>query len=407
MKKQVLKTTSRICICPVKVFLTCCAVILLTFQAFAQVPEKISYQAVIRNSSDQLLVNTRVGMRISIQKMFFAIPPNPPTYVDVYVETQTPETNANGLVTLQIGSGIIEEGVFSEIDWNDGYYFVFTETDPDGGTNYTITGRSQLLSVPYALHAKTSEAIAGGIEETDPSVPEGTFAGEMQYWNGAEWVTVPPGSEGQFLSFSNGEPVWVTLDGVSVVRDVSNPTTGKVWMDRNLGASRVATASDDANAYGDLYQWGRLSDGHEKRTSGTTSNLSSSNIPGHGDFILTSDSPYDWRSPQNDDFWQGVNGINNPCPDGYRLPTEVEWNAERESWNLNDDSGAFASPLKLPVAGHRLRDNGSLDRVDFFGYYWSATVDGTSSRSLSFHNFNASIFTGSRANGHSVRCIKE
>lgn len=71
--------------------------------------------------------------------MLFAIPPNPPTYENVYVETQSPETNANGLVTLQIGSGIIEKGAFSEIEW---------------GTNYTITGRSPLLSVPYALHAK-------------------------------------------------------------------------------------------------------------------------------------------------------------------------------------------------------------------------------------------------------------
>ena len=407
MKKQVLKTTSRICISPVKILLTCFAVILLTFPAFAQAPERMSYQAVVRNSSDQLMVNTTVGMRISIQKMFFAVAPNPPTYVDVYVETQTPETNANGLVNLEIGSGIIEEGVFSEIEWDDGHYVVFTEIDPDGGTNYTITGRSQLLSVAYALHAKTSDAIEGGFEETDPSVPAGTSAGEMQYWDGSEWVIIPPGSEGQFLSFRDGEPVWVSLAGVSAFGEVYNPTTGKVWMDRNLGASRVATAGDDVNGYGDLYQWGRLPDGHEKRTSGSTSNLSSSNVPGHGDFILTSDSPYDWRSPQNDDLWQGVNGTNNPCPDGYRLPTEAEWNAERESWNLNDDSGAFASPLKLPVAGRRLRDNGSLDRVDHFGYYWSGTVDGTNSRSLSFHGFNASIFSGARSFGHSVRCIKE
>ena len=393
----------------VKILLTCFAVVLLTIPAVAQAPQKMSYQAVIRNSNDQLVVNTSVGMRISIQKMFFSLAPDPPYYIDVYVETHSAGTNANGLVNLEIGEGTVEEGDFSEIDWDDGYFFILTETDPEGGTNYTITGRSPLLSVPYALYAKSSETINGGIEETDPSVPAGTSAGEMQYWDGSEWVTVPPGSEGQFLSISNGVPVWVTLAGVAVLgpTDVYNPATGKVWMDRNLGASQVATASDDGQAYGDLYQWGRLPDGHEKRKSGTTSSLSSSNIPGHGDFLISTESPFDWRQPQNHNLWQGANGISNPCPDGYRLPTEAEWEAERDSWNLNNETGAFASPLKLPVAGHRLRENGSLDRVDFFGYYWSGTVNGTSSWSLSFHGFNASVFSGSRANGHSVRCIKD
>ena len=157
MKKHVLKTIRRNCMFSVKTFLTCFALFLLTIPVVGQAPEKMSYQAVIRNSNDQLVVNTTVGMRIRIQKMLFAIPPNPPTYEDVYVETQSPETNANGLVTLQIGSGIIEEGAFPEIEWGNGYYFVFTETDPEGGTNYTISGRSQLLSVPYALHAKTAD----------------------------------------------------------------------------------------------------------------------------------------------------------------------------------------------------------------------------------------------------------
>jgi hypothetical protein len=124
-------------------------------------------------------------------------------------------------------------------------------------------------------------------------------------------------------------------------------------MDRNLGASRAATSSTDTQAYGDLYQWGRAADGHQKRNSATTSSLSSSDTPGHGNFILAPNSPYDWRSPQNTNLWQGVNGVNNPCPSGYRLPTEAELNAERLSWGSNNAAGAFASPLKLPVAGGR------------------------------------------------------
>jgi hypothetical protein len=85
---------------------------------------------------------------------------------------------------------------------------------------------------------------------------------------------------------------------------VTNPTTGRTWLDRNLGATRVATAYNDSDAYGDLYQWGRLTDGHEKRTSSTTAVLSATDVPGHGDFILSPSSPYDWRNPQNDNLWQ-------------------------------------------------------------------------------------------------------
>ena len=119
--------------------------------------------------------------------------------------------------------------------------------------------------------------------------------------------------------------------------DIYEPTTvisaGQVWMDRNLGASRVATSLTDSKAYGDLYQWGRLTDGHEKRNSSTTRSLSSFDVPGHDRFILNSSSPGDWRAPQNDNLWQGVKGINNPCPDGFRLPTEIEWETEKNSWS--------------------------------------------------------------------------
>jgi len=103
--------------------------------------------------------------------------------------------------------------------------------------------------------------------------------------------------------------------------DVYSPATGQVWMDRNLGASQVATSSMDANSYGDLYQWGRDTDGHQIRTSGTNTTLSDTDTPGHGNFILVASSPYNWRSTQNNDLWQGINGINNPCPSGYRLIT--------------------------------------------------------------------------------------
>lgn len=184
-------------------------------------------------------------------------------------------------------------------------------------------------------------------------------------------------------------------------------STGKVWMDRNLGASRVATSSTDDQAYGDLYQWGRDTDGHEKRTSQTISTLSSSDTPGHGKYITVNSGNCDWRSPQNNNLWQGVNGTNNPCPEGFRIPTTAEWEAERASWSSSSSSGAYASPLKLPVAGYRYSSNGSLNGVGSYGYYWSGTVDRTNAQSLYFYSGSASMGNNLRAYGFSVRCLKD
>ena len=184
-------------------------------------------------------------------------------------------------------------------------------------------------------------------------------------------------------------------------------SAGQCWMDRNLGASQVATSSTDSAAYGDLYQWGRLKDGHESRTSLTTTTLSGSDNPGHGSFITSSSSPYDWRSPQNDNLWQGVSGTNNPCPSGFRLPTETEWEIERASWSSNNAAGAFNSSLKLVVAGYRYYSNGSLSYVGSYGLYWSSTVIGINGRTFRFDSPDAYMYSSSRANGRSVRCLKD
>jgi uncharacterized protein (TIGR02145 family) len=185
------------------------------------------------------------------------------------------------------------------------------------------------------------------------------------------------------------------------VVDITNSITGRTWMDRNLGANRAATSSDDEEAYGHLYQWGRGADGHQLRTSSTTSVLSNSDGPEHGEFIIS----YDWNRTQNDDLWQGLSGTNNPCPVAYRLPTEAEWEAERESWSTNDAAGAFGSALKLPMAGDR-RINGEIFNEGALGDYKSSTSDGASSRSLFFYSSYATMSTNYRSLGSSVRCIK-
>jgi uncharacterized protein (TIGR02145 family) len=199
--------------------------------------------------------------------------------------------------------------------------------------------------------------------------------------------------------FCSGSPTLIVT--------VTNPVSGKIWMDRNIGATQVAIGSTDAAAYGDLYQWGRRADGHQCRNSVTTSTLSSIDQPTHANFIIASTSPYDWRSPQNDNLWQGVNGLNNPCPNGYRLPTYNELEAERLTWSQNNNIGAFGSPLKLPMAGFRNYNDASLRNVGSLGYYWSSTINTTRSWYLFFSSTDAFMNYNYRSSGYSVRCIKD
>ncbi|MCB9449626.1 MAG: hypothetical protein H6585_14940 [Flavobacteriales bacterium] len=161
-----------------KIATTICA-LAISLSAFAQAPEKMSYQAVIRDAGNVLVTNQNVGMQISILQ-------GAPNGTPVYVETQMPMSNLNGLVTIEIGAGSVVSGAFNTIDWSNGPYFIKTETDPVGGTSYSIMGTSELLSVPYALHAKTAESISGTIPELDP-VFMNSIVGSITTMDTANW----------------------------------------------------------------------------------------------------------------------------------------------------------------------------------------------------------------------------
>lgn len=195
-------------------------------------------------------------------------------------------------------------------------------------------------------------------------------------------------------------------DTPTVVAEVLNPATGKTWMDRNLGASRKANSITDAGAYGDLYQWGRRADGHQCRNSQTTDALSFTEQPDHGLFITPSGMPYNWLVSQNTNLWQGTSGVNNPCPQGFRVPTAAEMEQEFKSWSEPGLVGGFASPLKW-VAGGIRGFNGSLTVVGSSGVYWTSSPEGASNSTLMLAGSNnANLNVLNRGYGFSVRCLK-
>ncbi len=197
-------------------------------------------------------------------------------------------------------------------------------------------------------------------------------------------------------------------------------STGKIWMDRNLGAKRAATSSTDNYAYGCLYQWGRGNDGHASISwsastagspiNGTSSTLSSTTTSTNALFITNASTPYDWLSLQNNNLWQYRTDINNPCPTGFRLPTSAEFESEFNSYLISNSSTAFSNGpnggFKLVTPGTRNATSGTLTNTGGTGSYWTQSTSGISSIGYTIGSNILSAIYSNRSNGLSVRCIK-
>ena len=210
---------------------------------FAQAPDKMSYQAVIRNTSNNLVTSSPVGMQISILQ-------GSPVGTAVYVERQTPNTNTNGLATIDIGSGTIITGNFASIDWTNGPYFIKTETDPSGGTNYTITGTSQLLSVPYALYAKKAgNGFSGDYNDlTNAPTNVSSFTNDAGYLTSEVDGSVT--NELQTIS-RTGTTVTLSNGGGSYTDSVNVYTAGSGI---NITGNVISTSTTGVHAIGDVKQ---------------------------------------------------------------------------------------------------------------------------------------------------------
>ncbi len=238
-----------------------------------------------------------------------------------------------------------------------------------------------------------------------------SFAEDIQAQLGND-ISLVPETEAQAHLDDTYEELGITEDGTPKPEDeptaqptgqteqtvegtITSSVTGKVWMDRNLGASQVCTASNDTACYGDYYQWGRAADGHEKVDSSTTTVQSIQVNPHHSHFIIGED----WTSADDDGAIRSANW--NICPTGFRVPTMNELEAE----NITSTSDAF-NKLKIPSAGNRSYDASSMDWVGLEADLWSNTVDDTRTRAINFYNYGANSRGNARAYGFSIRCIE-
>lgn len=254
----------------------------ISIPAFSQAPELISYQAVVRNANNNLVTNSNIGMQISILQ-------GSSSGSAVYIETQVPISNANGLVSIRIGAGTVVAGSFSSIDWSDGPYFVKTDIDPSGGTVYSITGTTQLLSVPYALHAKTAESISSG--------GGGHYIGEMFGGGIVFWVS-PDGQHGLIASpadLDGGSGVaWSanTSGSVPTARNMSNGSTNTAAIVANNSTAGYAATMCDAYSGGGFNDWYLPSD-RELR------------LLAEQDFVITNFGK-EYNAPTNGSYWSST-----------------------------------------------------------------------------------------------------
>jgi len=187
--------------------------IFLGLSVFAQSPESFKYQAVVRNATGEIIATQQVGVQISILQ-------TSTTGTAVYVEAFTPTTNSFGLINLEIGNGTVVSGDFSTIDWSAGTYFIKVELDAAGGTSYEEMGTSQLLSVPFALHAKTAA---------------NTFSGNYSDLTGTpNNVSTFTNDAGYLTSISETDPVFGAHAASGITStNITNWTTAFGWGDHS------------------------------------------------------------------------------------------------------------------------------------------------------------------------------
>jgi uncharacterized protein (TIGR02145 family) len=361
--------------------------LLISGMSVGQSPTKFSYQAIIRAVGGQALTNQPIGMRLSILQ-------GSDNGNAVYVETHTGTTNAQGLVTVQVGGGTVQSGSIGEIDWANGPYFVKTETDPEGGSIYTITGTSPLLSVPYSLFS------ANGMQK-------GTNYGDMLFWDGSNWVKVPIGQENQVLTVRGGKPSWTNNYGGSYgeVTDIDGNTykTVKIgnqtWMADDLKVTRMQN--------GDL-----INSNFNNQEPALIVNLTYSTY--YNGWTLTDPRnvcPIGWRVPSASDYDSLISYLGTYA--GVKLKTEgfTDWIGENQGNGLIGGNGTNESGFSAKGLGWYLQTSNVTSRGNYG--FWGSNTAGTQLPNsikglfLGDTSFGASVSDFPKTTGVKIRCIKQ
>ena len=347
----------------------------------AESPQKISYQAIIRNAKGELVKNQAIGMKISIY--FY----NKTTPVTSYAETQTPTTNENGLVSIEIGTGKVVTGVFADINWAVRAFYLKTEIDPGGKTSYSIIADTQILSVPYALHAKTATTA----ESTSTISISGRNV-ELPYCadiDGNVYKTVKIGNQVWMAEnlkttrYRNGEVIPNVKDNIAWAA----LTTG-AWCDNNYMAI-------NGNKYGHLYNWYAVSD--------------SRNLAPEGWHVPTD---AEWTELENYLIANGGNWDNTTT--GNKIAKSM---AATIDWRISETNGAIGQNISINNSSGFTALPGGFRSINVIvlvgrlGYWWSSTAgnnpDEAFGRSLYFEDVNLIKLNLTKDHALSVRCVKD
>jgi uncharacterized protein (TIGR02145 family) len=406
-----------------KIF-TLVSAVLLSASLWAQAPQSFSYQAVVRGTNNILVSNKQVGMKISLLK-------GSATGNAVYEETHTSTTNANGLVSITIGGGTKDpsSAAFASIDWANGSYFVKTETDPTGGSNYSLSNVSQLLSVPFALYAANSQPGPKGDKgdkgETGAQGSQGVKGDQGLPGSSKDEQKLSVSVTGDTLYLQNGG--FVIIPGLSVanpkptsgygpnITDSENNTYKTVyigtqqWMAENLKVSKYNDGTAIPNVTGNT-EWTQLTTGAWAYYNNDVANNAK-----YGKL-------YNWFAVS-----PTMNGNKNVCPTGWHVPKDAEWivltdylggetvaggkmkEVGTTSWN-SPNTDATNTSLFTGLPGGLRASYGS----DFFfgrsGYWWSSTEFNTTFvwfLTLGDGYGSAERNYEGKKTGVSVRCLRD